>query len=537
MFLNGKVQWGNALPQDSKGNITVPVPLCFMKLKGHGGLAKEGKESEAFVYNNLAINAANGFEVLKQKYQEKFNPQFEQNKGHTPKSKKLGVGFMTTDIEPHGVDVKENWSVHVALGTKRSAVDEMLFGYSSIAAGSKFVSEIYYDESAQKDLVDLLQKCQSSSIHVGTSKSAGYGFASYSIVKFDEATLEPIANLRKSSEGTIISALLVSDYVTRRSFESFKESIESELKEKLNVQNIELVDDKTFSTNGINSGFNGVWKLSRTARDTLTLGSVLTFKVIGEFDVKNLPESIGGLKQEGLGRLVYDPCYLVKQSGSTLDPFVYVKNEDDIKEYQAKVTSSEKSYEFEKVNTDAPMIKMLRQRAILRLVKENSLKIVYSEIFGNFFEDIKNKCTKEPSANQRSNLRVLFTYEDESKWKDAFFDKLEKTPGKQWTGNYARSPIAGVANITTLHTSSEVKENRSAYLSNIMTCLMDKSCFKDMYNKIVEKGILSDLSLVGGSQLSNDEEKLYLQQLHKATLLELLNVWDKAVRIAVKEGK
>ena len=160
LFLNGKVQWGNALPEDSKSNISVPIPLCFMKLKGHGGLAHEEKDSEGFVYNKLAISNKGDidFNLLKKKYEEKFKPQYEQNDKHIPKEKKLSFGFMTNELEPHLVEVKENWSVHVALDTKRSAVDEKLFGYSSIVAGSRFVSEIYYEDCAKNDLLDLLKK-------------------------------------------------------------------------------------------------------------------------------------------------------------------------------------------------------------------------------------------------------------------------------------------------------------------------------------------------------------------------------------------
>ena len=540
LFLNGKVQWGNALPEDSKSNISVPIPLCFMKLKGHGGLAKEGKNSEAFVYNNLAISAEGDFDfnLLKKKYEEKFKAQFEQNNKHTPKPKKLSLGFMTNELEPHQVDVKENWSVHVALDTKRSAVDEKLFGYSSIVAGSRFVSEIYYEDCAKKDLLDLLKKCQFSAIHVGSSKSAGYGFASYSIDDKEESVLTTPTTLRKKDGATVISAHLISDYVARRSFETFKESIEKEFKEKLQVEKVELITDETFSSNGINSGFNGVWKLSRTARETLTLGSVITLKITGPFDSKDLPETIGGLKQEGLGRLIYDPCYLVKQSGSSLDPYVYVKNEDDVKTEELKKPAP-KNQELISANEDSPMIKMLRQRAILRLVKENSQKIIYSEVFENFLADLKKKCKKEPSANQRGNLRVLFTYKNENYWLDEFFDKLGKTPGKQWLNTYARSPIEGVANIRIKNTSTshQISVNTAENLSDIMTCLMDKNCFKNMYDNIIKKNIINKLTLVGGLPPTEDEKRLYLKLLHKATLLELLNAWDKAVRTDTKEEK
>ena len=540
LFLNGKVQWGNALPEDSKSNISVPIPLCFMKLKGHGGLAYEGKDSEGFVYNKLAISNKGDidFNLLKKKYEEKFKPQYEQNDKHIPKEKKLSLGFMTNEIEPHLVDVKENWAVHVALDTKRSAVDEKLFGYSSIVAGSRFVSEIYYEDCAKNDLLDLLKKCQSSAIHVGSSKSAGYGFASYSFDDKEDNVLTTPNTLRKKDGSTVISAHFVSDYVARRSFESFKDSIEKEFKEKLQVEKVEILTDETYSSNGVNSGFNGVWKLSRTARETLTLGSVITLKITGAFDTKYLPGSIGGLKQEGLGRLIYDPCYLVKHPGSELDPFVYVKNEKDVKT-ELSMDQAHKKLEVITTNADSPMIKMLRQRAIQRLVKENSQKIVYSKIFENFLADLKKNCKKEPTANQRGNLRALFTFKKEDDWLEEFFDKLGKTPGKQWLNKWAHSPIAGVANIRIKDeiTSHQVGEGRPENLSDIMTCLIDKKYFKNLYDNIVKMNIINKLSLVGGLEPTSDEEHLYIKLLHKATLLELLNAWDKTVRTDTKEEK
>ena len=268
------------------------------------------------------------------------------------------------------------------------------------------------------------------------------------------------------------------------------------------------------------------------------MGSVITLKITGPFDSKDLPESIGGLKQEGLGRLIYDPCYLVKQSSSSLDPYVYVKNEDDVKTAVLKKPAS-KNQELISANEDSPMIKMLRQRAIQRLVKENSQKIVYSKIFENFLADLKKNCKKEPSANQRGNLRVLFTFKNENYWLDEFFDKLGKTPGKQWLNNSAHSPITGVANIRFKDTSTshQVCENRAESLSDIMTCLMDKNYFKNLYDSIIKKNIINKLTLVGGFPPTEDDERLYLKLLHKATLLELLNAWDKSVRTDTKEEK
>ena len=70
-----------------------------------------------------------------------------------------------------------------------------------------------------------------------------------------------------------------------------------------------------------------------------------------------------------------------------------------------------------------------------------------------------------------------------------------------------------------------------------MTCLMDKNYFKNLYDSIIKKNIINKLTLVGGFPPTEDDERLYLKLLHKATLLELLNAWDKAVRTDTKEEK
>ena len=44
---------------------------------------------------------------------------------------------------------------------------------------------------------------------------------------------------------------------------------------------------------------------------------------------------------------------------------------------------------------------------------------------------------------------------------------------------------------------------------------------------------INKLTLIGeqSSPLSSDEQKLYLNELQRATLLELLSIWDKSSRV------
>ena len=104
-----------------------------------------------------------------------------------------------------------------------------------------------------------------------------------------------------------------------------------------------------------------------------------------------------------------------------------------------------------------------------------------------------------------------------------FEDKLEKTPGQQWKTNCAKSPI----------TSRDgcVKAGRKEYLADIFKCLLNQQNFEQFVKD--NSFDINKLTLIGeqSSPLSSDEQKLYLNELQRATLLELLSIWDKSSRV------
>lgn len=515
LFLSGKVQWGYALPSTKDGKTSIPQPLCFQKLKGHGGLAKENCEDEAFVYNTLFIK---DFSELEKLYQTEFKDEYLQGGESLPKPKKMGEGFITNTKEPHKIDVNESYTMHVALDQTRKAVDAQLYGYSSINEGTKFVSEIYVDDSLEATLVQLLSKLKERLLYVGTSKSAGYGCIRVESVSKAETVKTQVCGYHKQNHR--FTALLTSDYVPKRAWESVQESLEREMSEALDGK-VELDLEKTFGLDSINTGFYGVWKLPRTAIQSLKLGSVLSFKVNFDYDENKLPVSIGAYKQEGLGRLLYDPIALVNTEGDGQPSmFVYVQNHEKAIAKSATLKKVDACKQNVFLNINTPAIKAIRKRSLIRQAKDHSLLLV-SKAFTDFLNDVKD--LKEPTANQRGNLRALFMTKPNSEYLKFFEDKLEKTPGQQWKTNCAKSPI----------TSRDgcVKAGRKEYLADIFKCLLNQQNFEQFVKD--NSFDINKLTLIGeqSSPLSSDEQKLYLNELQRATLLELLSIWDKSSRV------
>ena len=109
-----------------------------------------------------------------------------------------------------------------------------------------------------------------------------------------------------------------------------------------------------------------------------------------------------------------------------------------------------------------------------------------------------------------------------------FEDKLKKTPGKQWEKAIAKSPIS--------NGNKSVQAGIKEYLSDIFKCLLNQKEFEQFVK--ANSSDFNKLSLIGeqSSPLSDDEKVLYINELQRATLLELLSIWDKSSR-AKTEGK
>lgn len=487
LFLNGGVKWGCAYPQTRDGRMSVPLPVCYQKLKNHGGLPSEGVTEESCVYNTLKLDMDSKEDKPEYLYQHFYKLEYEQNKS-TPKPKKLNFCFMTDEESPKRIDIHQHWDMHVALGQQRSALEGKLYGYNSIARGTSFISELLIDDDAVDELKKLLPLGKSGALHLGSSRSAGYGFASYQVLSLSDKVLS------KPSSSTVL--YLLSDYVPKKPWLSPLEGLKDDLACALNLnrEDIDISDKHVYTGTRNLDGFNCLWNLPRMTQTAFIKGSVIAVSFKKEPQAE-FPAVLGARLSEGCGRVAFDPLFLKNFAVSVSGP---VKKEK-VEETKADIP----------VVKSSPLLKLLCRRMVLRKAAENSQKFAYDDLIGCFIDSIR----LSPTQNQLGNIRAMLSTIAEDKWVESFEIKLSKTPGEQWTTSNAKNPFS----------------NRRDFMHEIMLSFLDPKQFEELLKDKFKD--ISALKLPPQVQLDPSEitkiNRQYFAQLHRASLLEIIKRWNR----------
>ena len=395
LFLDGKVEWGNAYPCVA-GEACVPIPLCWQRDKLKKGLPTEGNApGNCGVYNFLLRD----FDAPPEKNDEQ----------KVVKYKKLSAGFMS----PKALcmpDITTSWSMHVALSDQRRAAESQLFGYSSVALGPVFRSAIYcHDDNAADAVQRLLAKAPE--ICVGHSRSAGYGRVAC------ECKVASMPEEKLAGNGAVL--FFLSDYLPLHSWNNPLGSLLTELETALGVLGVKIPDDrKIFCSYQDIVGFNGLWTLPRRTTTVIQKGSVL--QIAWEGEAKTFPHSLGGRRSEGYGRFLLNPDFL--------------KAEEVVPE--GLVTERALT---EPTLVMSPLLRSIRRRSLDRLAEEAAATFV-SRVDG-FIGSVAGKDI--PSPSQLGNIRNMVTLLSGClAWNTQFASMLTKTPGKQWEGYRVLCPFA-----------------------------------------------------------------------------------------------
>lgn len=471
LFLDGTVEWGCAYPAvgDKK---TVPIPLSFQKIKNHNGLPQIGDDNteDCQVVNLMHLSDENKLSDICTKY-------FHVKENTPAKIKKLEANFMTEN-ECCMPDVKQIFTMHVAINEKRSAAESQLFGYSAIASDTKFKSSIIcHDDS----LVQIIENLISSAPfkYVGHSRSAGYGKV--------ECKLKKAQNVKEQEiKSANFNLFFASPYIPLHSWDTPLEGLQKELEKVLEGKVTINKDNLSCSYVSI-SAFNGLWKLPKRSKTALGSGTIINVTVDSNCK-KSLPLSLGGFKCEGYGRVIYEPIFLQ-------DP---VPKVSIVKETKANLQTDLEG---------SPLLNAIRKRSIMRLAYDAAIEFVSDERIDKFLDVAKKE---KPSQAQRGNIRFLVTNEKPGIWVDAFKEITEKTSGSQWTHSEAYSPFS----------------MRFEHLNEIMNSLLDENEF--MNNFKFDKFVLL------GKAPTEQEKKIFAYNYQRFALLELLKAWDKAYNRAHK---
>lgn len=468
LFLSSKVKWGHAFPL-AEDEQTVPVPLCYQKIKNYGGLPTVGSKNAAKSrVLNLSEISLDSEQKLINIIKNKMEWGLDENA--VIKLKQIEQGFMTAKDKCQP-DIHTIWNMHVAIGKNRTAANGQLFGYSALEKGTKFISEIYCDDNCEQSLKDLLNSV--NSLYIGHSRSAGYGKISTCVLSCNNLDSQSV--LSNSAK-----LFLLSGYISNRSWELPLNNLEKELQKYF--VNAKL--SKLYCLYDTLNGFNSLWSLPRKARQMLIQGSVIeiTFdSVRAEF-----PEAIGGYTNEGYGRILLNPEFLNSPFVDTAD----IEKQKIKEKFSSNLVSSS-------------VYNLLKTRAIYRIARDSALRFVARTDIAIFIDSQKK--TSDISASQRGNLRNMIFNLPKEEWLPKFKSILEKTPGEQWKNSEGRSPF---------------HDGKFFDMSVIMSDFLNPDTFMKTFD------VLNENKKILGQVLTKEDKDLYFNEYYRHALLNMLKEWD-----------
>lgn len=466
LFLGG-VSWGAAVPLCSE-EAGVPVPRCYMRIKNRRGLPRAGEKADGHVVvNMLRIGDDDELPELLRK-RKILGPE------DVVKLKKIGAAFMGRK-NMRLAEERRGWNIHVTLGSRRSALDGHLFGYSSIISGTGFLCRIVCrDGETEQALRELLTG--TSCFHVGRSRSAGYGRVR--LLEFAEEGRDTKEMKLAAEQETAI--YLHSHYMPSPSWLSPVESLLAEL-ELVCGGKPEL--KKLFCSYVNVQGYNALWQKPRASRMALEQGSVL----LCAFDREvQLPRRfmLGADQAEGYGRMELEPEFLASL-------FPAVPENCATASRPAAVTP-----------VRSPMWNNVRRRAVNSLCEERACELLRQDDWQEF---VKTAAENEhPGASQRGNIRRIVTERPSASWQEAFRAMLadSRRAKELWEHATAFSPFS----------------RRREYLNVIMTELLSAERAKNF---------LPGPELPGG-RADGDALRSAGEKAHRIFLLRLLAAWNYA---------
>ncbi len=469
LFLNSKVKWGHAFPLAGDEQ-TVPVPLCYQKLKNYGGLPSVGSKNadNSHVLNLSSIVLDSEQKLIDLIINDKKEWGLDENEAI--KLKKFDLGFMTSK-EKCQPNIHKTRNMHVAIGKDRTAADGQLFGFSALGKGTKFISEIYCDDACEQSLKSLLDSI--NNLYIGHSRSAGYGKVSAKVLSCEEVASQNV-------ESNTAKLFLLSGYISNRSWELPLNNLEKELQKYFENAKI----SKLYCLYDNLKGFNNLWSLPRKARQMLIQGSVI--EITFEKVVSPLPEAIGGSTNEGYGRILVNPEFLNA-------PFVDTEDIDE-KDVKQEVASN---------LVHSNVLNLLKTRAIYRIAREAAVRFVSRTDIAQFIESQRK--SSDISAAQRGNLRNMISNVSQDKWLENFEEILEKTPGIQWKNSEGKSPFDGC---------------KYYEMSDIMCKFLNPTTFKETFN------VSKELPKLLGQAPNKADEDIFFKEYYRHALLNLLKEWD-----------
>jgi hypothetical protein len=281
----GRIRFGNGLPVDSKGGPSWPMPLSL-----HIQKLSNVPNPDA---RNLAVADP-----------EK-DVQYEQKRG----------GFLAGEEE---FSVARTWRMKTALDreTMGRARESQLFGYEAIATGQTFLARVSSEER-DRDLLERVVRHLTGDVRLGRSRSAEYGEVAITEAGVPTAG-DPPHPTPCPKDPSLVLIYLASDLALARDGSPCLAPSASDF----GMEGFDPVPERTF----LRTRTYSPWVAHRNGHDlerqVIVQGSVLAFRrrdaEVGQAALDALAAKLAGgcglYRHEGLGRILVNPPWLIKES-------------------------------------------------------------------------------------------------------------------------------------------------------------------------------------------------------------------------------
>ena len=306
-FHSGRVRFGNALPVSVDGATCFPVPLSWHGIKDGDTTEKQGRIVGESVWNGC-----------------------DHPKLAGRQTKQLRGGYVATET---GEVVRPALTLRMKTAvdpdTGRAARGQ-LFGYQSIARGTRFRAVLAADDSVGRELFDRLREALTGRLLLGRSRSAQYGEV---WCEASDCPSAPSVFERLLGESRC-SLWLLSDLAAR---DAHGQATLFPDPRWLGLPCGVLDNTRSFIRTRSYSPYNGYRRCYDTERQVLVAGSVLHFEFespLREEHLEILASGIGDFRESGLGvvhadRLLAETHPRFKESKARPSDSHWKKPDDD----------------------------------------------------------------------------------------------------------------------------------------------------------------------------------------------------------------
>lgn len=402
VFHSGKVSFGDALiSKDSALSYKVPFSLYLDKLN------KEITKDKVWVQTKLA-------EFKKEEMPKDKCGDFIQLKQHRD-------GYLDTN-KYYISNIEKEFSLKSAYNpSERRSYDGKMFGFEALKAGQEFIFSVIFED---EKYVEKVTTALVGEKHIGKSKTAQYG-----LVEIEQIETPSRFKSKPIKDNQLVvyaeSNLCFLNEFGQPTFQP--DYLDFGLPSgKINWEKSQI---RTYSYSPWNTTRNS----TDTQRDVILRGSVIVFEDIpSDLDVNQLPKMVGEYRNEGLGRVIYNPEFLNYKKDATWD---FELNREKIEEHK----------KIKELSLD-DQIKLIERK--IETVDNSEVKSDIGKILKEKFKEVNNELL--------IGLNILKTLRSEER--DALLDK--KITKSQW--GEIRKRAVHAKNMDTLW--EELFEPKEGYL-------------------------------------------------------------------------